>query len=227
MIRTEYEEIERSPSTLTKKAIYESKDLADKTYEGIINKYTAYRFEEHIQLLRDEFGCQSYSYIIFFLCYQINNYSSEAKIFSSTLDIFSEEGVEYLTNNILYDDEDIKDFVEHIFNGNFINVYIKAEMETKFYLNRSLDIMNQYETEELEEIYDEGDDDEGYQDNTSNTSAIETPFVSDNCSVCLTAKPNILFFPCLHQSICYECEEVGKLIKCSVCREKIERKIKI
>ena len=100
-------------------------------------------------------------------------------------------------------------------------------MEIKFLLFCSLDTLTEYEAEQVEDLYDEGDDDEGYQDNQSFQPPIEIPFVSDNCSVCLTAKPNILFFPCLHQSVCNECEEVGKLLKCSVCREKIERKIKI
>ena len=227
MLRTEYNEIERTPSTLKKKAIYESEDFADKTYEGIINKYTAYRFEEHIQLLRDEFGCQSYSYIMFKIGFKINKYSQEIRLFSSTLDIFSWEGVEYLTNIISDEEEDIKECVNDILKRNYDKIYIKAEMETKFFLNRSLDIMNQYETEELEEIYDEGDDDEGYQDNPSNTPAIEIPFVSDNCSVCLTAKPNIIIIPCLHQSVCSQCEEVGKLKNCPTCRKEIERKIKI
>ena len=82
--------------------------------------------------------------------------------------------------------------------------------------------MNQYETEELEQIYDEGDDDD-----QPPTPLIETPFISDNCSICLIAKPNIIIIPCLHQSVCSQCEEVGKLKNCPTCREKIERKIKI
>ena len=81
--------------------------------------------------------------------------------------------------------------------------------------------------EQIEDQYDEGDDDEDYQDIHLPPPPIETPFVSDNCSVCLTAKPNIIIFPCFHQTVCFECEEAGKLTKCPSCREKIERKIKI
>ena len=95
-------------------------------------------------------------------------------------------------------------------------------MEIKFYKNRSLDIINQYETEELDEIYDEGDDDDHPPPPT-----IETPFISDNCSICLTVKPNIIIIPCLHQSVCFQCEEEGKLKNCPTCRKEIERKIKI
>ena len=95
-------------------------------------------------------------------------------------------------------------------------------MDTKFYIQRSLDIQNQYE-EEAEEMLDEGISfDDGLP-----AAIIELPFVSDNCSICLSATPNILNIPCLHLSVCAECEEAGKLLRCAVCREKIFRKVKI
>ena len=91
-------------------------------------------------------------------------------------------------------------------------------MDIKFYKNRSLDILNQYQDEEF---------DEGYSDDELPPVIIESSFISDNCTICLSSKPNILNIPCLHLSVCHKCEEIGKLIKCSVCRKKIERKIKI
>ena len=94
-------------------------------------------------------------------------------------------------------------------------------METKFYVYRSLDIMNQYE-EEADELLDEG-----YSDDETPSAAVELPFISDNCSVCLSSPPNILNIPCLHLSVCHKCEEIGKLLRCAVCRKKIERKVKI
>ena len=130
MLRTEYDQIGRTQTTIKKKAIYESEDLADKTYEGIISKYTAYRFEEHTQMLKDEFECQSYSYIMFFIGFKINDYSQEVRLFSSTMEIFEWEGVEYLTNIISDDGEDIKKFVNDIMKRNYDKIYIKAEMET-------------------------------------------------------------------------------------------------
>ena len=61
MLRTEYEEVNETSSTIEKKAIYISEDLGEnKCFDNIFDKYNAYRFEEHIQLLRDEFDCQSY-----------------------------------------------------------------------------------------------------------------------------------------------------------------------
>ena len=97
-----------------------------------------------------------------------------------------------------------------------------------FLLFSSLDTLTEYEAEQLEDLHDEGDDsDEGYEENLTTALAFETPFVSEECTICLTAKPNIIFFPCLHQAVCHECDGTGKLFKCSVCRVKINRKIKI
>ena len=56
---------------------------------------------------------------------------------------------------------------------------------------------------------------------------IETGFASDNCIICCVGKPNILNFPCLHISHCESCEEKGRFINCSICRKKIQRKVKI
>ena len=97
-------------------------------------------------------------------------------------------------------------------------VIVRAEMSIKFYKNRSLDILEQYQDEEF---------DEGYSDDESPPAIIESSFISDNCSVCLSMKPDILNIPCLHLAICHKCEEIGKLLRCVVCRKKIERKIKI
>ena len=94
-------------------------------------------------------------------------------------------------------------------------VIVKAKMEIKFYKNRSLD---QYE-------YVESDNDE--YNNADEPAIIESAFTSDDCSVCLSKKPNIINFPCLHLAICCSCEEKGNLLRCVVCRKRIVRKIKI
>ena len=56
---------------------------------------------------------------------------------------------------------------------------------------------------------------------------IETGFVSDNCVICCSEKPNILNIPCLHISTCESCEKIGELTKCGICRMVIQRKVKI
>ena len=74
MIRESYELLTDTPSSKEKEAIYTSEDLSDNTFMGIINKYKNYRFEEHIEMLRDEFDCQSYSHISFYLEYKVNDF---------------------------------------------------------------------------------------------------------------------------------------------------------
>ena len=99
-------------------------------------------------------------------------------------------------------------------------------MELKFILFASLNAITSYEREQLENHYDD-DDDEGYQDEQELSQPVEIPFVTDTCSICLTEKPNIIIIPCLHQSVCSQCEDRGKLTKCPTCRETIIKKVKI
>ena len=220
MIRTEYEEVNETSSTIEKRGIYISEDLGEnKCFNSIFDKYNAYRFEGHIPLLRDEFDCQSYSTFLFSIVFIINGNEKKFFLFTGILEIYDRVSIEYTTSSIYQDTEEREKEVNELFKNNFYNkVFIKAEMEIKFYKNRSLDLENQYETEELEELYDEGDDE---------PPPIESPFVSDECSICLTAKPNIILIPCLHQCVCFQCEETGKLYRCPTCREKINKKIKI
>ena len=224
MLRTEYEEVNETSSTIEKRATYISEDLGEnKCFDNIFDKYNAYRFEEHVQLLRDEFDCQSYSTMLFSIIFIINENEKKFFLFTGILEIYDRDFIEYTTSAIYQDTEEREKVVNELLKNNLYDkVFIKAEMEIKFYKNRSLDLMSQYEAEQVEDLYDEGDDDEDLT-----PPPIETPFVSDNCSICLTAKPNILIFPCLHQSVCSQCEEVGKLTKCPTCREEINRKIKI
>ena len=218
MIRESYELLTDTPSSKEKKAIYTSEDLNDNTLMGIIDKYTNYRFEEHIEMLRDEFDCQSYSHISFCLEYKINDFSQIINLFCATMEISNREEVDYSINISHEMTEAREPIVDDLLKNKYDRIFIKAIVHTKFYINRSLDLENQYEAEQLEDLYDEGDDE---------PPTIETPFVSDECSICLTAKPNIIIIPCLHQSFCSQCEETGKLTKCPTCREKINRKIKI
>ena len=43
-------------------------------------------------------------------------------------------------------------------------------------------------------------------------------FKSDECVICLTNSPNVLFCNCGHLCLCEECEEVKSLVVCPVCK---------
>ena len=225
MRRISYEEVDRTHFYVEKKSTFIFEDIGEnKTYEGVVNKFKNFRFEEEfINELKEEFECQSRSHLAFGINFKINEgFNDYYLLLSMTLDIPNRDEVEYEAFPILSDTLDEDKRVNDLFKNNtYEKVYVTASMSTKFSIQRGLDIMNQYE-EEMEELFDEG-----YDDNETPPVTIETPFISDNCSICLSNIPNIIFFPCLHQSVCSECEEVGKLLKCSVCRKKIERKIKI
>ena len=211
MIRESYELLTETPSSKEKEAIYTSEDLSDNTFMGIINKYKNYRFEEHIEMLRDEFDCQSYSHISFYLEYKVNDFCQNIRLFCATMEIFNREEVDYFVN-ISDDIAEVREpIIDDLLKNEYAKNHVKAKVNTKFYLNRSLDLENQYETEEP----------------TPFSLPVETPFTTDKCCICLTEKPDIILLPCLHKTVCLQCEEKGKLTKCPTCRIIIIRKIKI
>ena len=217
---TEYNEIDESASTIKKEAIFITENLGnDKTFQSILDKFNDYRFTEHIDFLRNAHECQSYSSILFTINFTINGNERKFFLFTAILEIPDRTEVEYTTSTMYEDVEEREKIVNDLLKYKLYDkVIVKAEMDIKFYKNRSLDILDQYQDEEF---------DEGYNDDESPPAIIESSFISDNCSVCLSMKPDILNIPCLHLAICYKCEEIGKLLRCVVCRKKIERKIKI
>ena len=217
---TEYNEINESASTIKKEAIFITENLGnDKTFESILDKFNNYRFTEHIDFLRNDHECQSYSSILFTINFTTNGNERKFFLFTAILEIPDRTEIEYTTSTMYEDVEEREKIVNDLLKHKLYDkVIVRAEMDIKFYKNRSLDILDQYQDEEF---------DEGYNDDESPPAIIESSFISDNCSVCLSMKPDILNIPCLHLAICYKCEEIGKLLRCVVCRKKIERKIKI
>ena len=216
MIRESYELISETPnSSKEKKALYSSDDLADNTFMGIINKYKDYRFEEHIESLRSEFDCPSNSHISFYLEYKVNDFCQNINLFCATMEIFNREEIEYFVN-IAEDIAEVREpIVDDLLKNKYAKNHVKAIVFHKFYINRSLDLENQYDPEELEE------EPEAF------SIPVETPFTTDKCCICLTEKPDIILVPCLHKTVCLQCEEKGKLTTCPTCRLIISRKVKI
>ena len=218
----EYNEIHESATTIEKEAIFITENLGDnRTFDAILNKFNNYRFAEHLDFLRSDNNCQSYSSILFTIIFLINHNERKFFLFTGILEIPDRTEIEYTTSTIYEDVEEREKIINDLLKYNLYDkVFIRAEMDIKFYKNRSLDIQNQYQDEEFDEGY--SDDDE-----ETNPAIIESSFISDNCTICLSAVPNILNIPCLHLSVCHKCEEIGKLLRCAVCRKKIERKVKI
>ena len=52
-------------------------------------------------------------------------------------------------------------------------------------------------------------------------------FKINQCVICLNEQSNILFNPCLHVCVCFQCEEVKLLKDCPYCRGQIENRILI
>ena len=230
MERTKYIEKSRSNYIVEKEAEFE-KVITHEVYSlnDIYLKFKDYKFEEYLDEFREEFNCQSKCHITFYLIIKNQRRGLYfGRFLVSSLKIPNRNETEFISTPC-YDDrgnptEEVNDILQ---DEVYDEVKVGVKMEIKFLLFCSLDALSEYEAEQVEDLYDEGDDDEGYQDNNLPTPPVETPFVSDNCSICLTAKPDIIIIPCLHQSVCFQCEEAGKLVKCPTCREEINRKIKI
>ena len=213
----EYNEISETSTIIEKETIFISEDLSNfKTFEEIVDKFYDYRFTEHIDFLRNDHDCQSRSTISFSINIKHGGIEIKHLLFYARLEIFNRTEVDYITSPMCDDVRDTESYVDGCLRfKDYDKVIVKAKMEIKFYKNRSLD---QYE-------YVESDNDE--YNNADEPAIIESAFTSDDCSVCLSKKPNIINFPCLHLAICCSCEEEGNLLRCVVCRKRIVRKIKI
>ena len=171
-------------------------------YDDVKNHFRNFTLdEEYEDELKDE-GYESFSNIIFYLCFA----DDDTLLFSTTIEITDDNPI----YTFHFKENDFEDFYSFLSNYKNKDLHILMKMETKFYRQRVL-----HEEEFV------SDDDEEIP------SIIENSFSSDNCTVCLINKPNILNIPCLHLSLCEECEKKGRFINCSICRVKIERKVKI
>ena len=91
------------------------------------------------------------------------------------------------------------------------------------------EVESEYEVEygsEYEVEYG-SEDEEDKDDEDTTPVAIRKPFHSDQCVVCLSKKPELLFVNCLHCCVCLECEETNPFRRCPSCRTHISIKVKI
>ena len=220
MHRVTIREEERDRYRIKEVSCFKSFNLGEnKTFNDIKNKFVNYRFTEWIDEMRYKHNCRSSSSIIFKLKFRKELIITRFLLFILEMDIFGDGEVDFKIMNTDFEDY-FRYEANKIFNEKeYDDVYVKAVMSTTYDLLSPL--VNEYEQEQIEDLHDEGDDED------LTPVIIESCFMSDNCTICLSSPPNILFTPCLHFAVCERCEKNGKLIICSVCRETIERKIKI
>ena len=175
-----------------------------KSYDDIKNYFKYFELDEVYESELREDGYENITYFRFFL-----HAEEDIFLFLIKLDISLNSDLIYET---IYPSTDTQDELRELvdqYNGKYS---IILKYETDFYKTLRLE-------------YEEESDEE--EDELEIPPIIETGFASDNCIICCVGKPNILNFPCLHISHCESCEEKGRFINCSICRKKIQRKVKI
>ena len=85
------------------------------------------------------------------------------------------------------------------------------------------EVEEESEAEGESEVEDESEEEETEDD----LVVVSKPFKTDQCVVCLSKEPSVLFLECLHYCVCLECEEANPFRKCPSCRKSIETKVMI
>ena len=246
MIRTKYELIRRNGNVSVEMDAEFEEDITHKfhNHNEIYNFFSRYKFTDFVDDFREAYNCQVRCHSKYYL-YILSETSCLffGKFLVSTMDIADRDEPSFLAIPS-FDDrgnpiQEINCILQHKL---YKQVKVCIAMEIKFLLFSSLDELTdyeraeqymgrpltEYEREQIDERYDERYD-EGIEteEPAAFSCPVETPFTTDKCCICLTEKPDIILVPCLHKTICLQCEEKGKLSKCPTCRVKINRKIKI
>ena len=171
-------------------------------YDNVKIHFRNFTLDEEYEDELKDYGYESFSNIIFYLCF-VND---DTFLFSTTIEITDDNPI----YTFHFKENDFEDFYNFLSKYKDKDLHILMKMESKFYRQRVLH-EEEFISEDDEEI----------------PPIIENSFSSDNCIICLKTKPNILNFPCLHLSLCEECEKIGRFLNCSICRKEIKRKVKI
>ena len=244
MIRTKYELIRRIENVSVEMDAEFEEDITHKFYNHneIYNFFSRYKFTEFIDDFREAYNCQVRCHSKYYL-YILSETSCLffGKFLVSTMDIADRDEPSFLAIPS-FDDRGnpIQEINSILQNELYKQVKVCVAMEIKFLLFYSLDELTayeraeqhmgrpltDYEIEQLEDL-EGGSDADFNSDDDETPKPVKSPFVTDKCCICLTEKPEIVLVPCLHKSVCLQCEEKGKLTKCPTCRRMITKKIKI
>ena len=248
MIRTKYEVIRRTENVSVEVDAEFEKDI---TYEfsnhnEIYNYFSRYKFVNFWEdFFWNEYNCQLRCHSKYYL--QILSDTGclfFGKFLVSTMDITVRGDEPSLLAIPSFDEtlrgnpiQEINSILQDELSHKQVKVCIA--MEIKFFLSNSLDPLEAISNLSVYEISEQilgrplTDYERERIDNLHNeepaafSCPVETSFTTDKCCICLTEKPDIILFPCLHKTVCLQCEEKGKLTKCPTCRLIINRKIKI
>ena len=241
MIRTKYEITGRNGNVCVEMGAEFEEDITHKFYNhsDIYNFFSRYKFNEFIDDFRNEYNCRVRCHCTYYL--RISNGISDlyfGRFLFSTLEIVDRNEPSFLAissfDNRGNQRPQINSILQHEL---YTQVKVCVAMEISFLLFYSLDELTayeraeqhmgrpltDYEREQLEDLERDAD----FNSDDETTKPVETPFTNDKCCICLTEKPEIVLVPCLHKSVCLQCEEKGKLTKCPTCRRMITKKIKI
>ena len=250
MIRTKYEVTSRTESIVEADSEFEE-DITYRysNYNEIYTYFSRYKFVEFWEdFFYNEYNCQLKCHSKYYL--QILSDTGclfFGKFLVSTMDITDRRESAALLSIPSFDSRGnpIQE-INSILQGELSIKQVKVciAMEIKFFLSDSLDPLDvdlsvhemseqilgrsltDYEREQIDDLqYHPNDSDT--EEPPSFSCPVETPFTTDKCCICLTEKPEIVLVPCLHKTVCLQCEEKGKLTKCPTCRRKITKKIKI
>ena len=186
-----------------------------KSYDDIKNHFTNFKIDERYESFITSESNHSLSYVKILLRNKENEDDNWINLLSLTVetDQIISPTYTYHFRQDIYDEEpgSFINFLKE--NPNLENFFINIEMDTIFYLHLVVGIDS------------DDDEEETTTDDNSDTSAIiEDIFKTEECSVCLLNNPTILYYPCLHLSVCKPCEENGKFKYCVICRGKVYRK---
>ena len=95
------------------------------------------------------------------------------------------------------------------------------EMETE----DETETESEMEEDEIEDELELDDEIEDVIEEDKTPIPVSKPFVSFQCVVCLSNKPNLIFINCLHCCVCLECEKRKPFNRCPSCRTDISIKI--
>ena len=203
------------------KANFISEDLGnDLSFKAQYERFKDYRFDIYFNEIHGLYNYKSVSHALFYYTYKLDNKNVNRNhlMYQTKLTIFGNDNsiTDFETVNSQSDDSinTIDTQINSYFNS-ISNIKVMASIETTFYKM----IYGNFYT-----IEDDYEDEEEYDDYLP---PLELPFFQDRCVVCMENKPQILILPCLHICHCITCDEEGLMNKCSMCREKIDRKIVI